>query len=191
MVAGCHDPHGLGRDRVFAVGGDHERPSALRDDLRRDDEDVAVIEHSVCGAFYQRREVIPGIDLGNALERPYLQHVGDYVLTGGELPALVLVDAMTRLVPGVVGEAESLVGESFVGRWLDHPHYTRPASFRGREVPAVLVSGNHAEIDAWRRRERIRRTKARRPDLIDETALTDEERRELKATDASSPKPQV
>ena len=119
--------------------------------------------------------------------------IGDYVLTGGELPALVLVDAMTRLVPGVVGEAESLVGESFVGRWLDHPHYTRPASFRGREVPAVLVSGNHAEIDEWRRRERIRRTKARRPDLIDEAALTDEERRELDAIERAertlSPKP--
>jgi tRNA (guanine37-N1)-methyltransferase len=105
--------------------------------------------------------------------------IGDYVLTGGELPALVLVDAVTRLVPGVVGEAESLVGESFVGRWLDHPHYTRPASFRGQDVPAVLLSGNHAEIDAWRRRERIRRTRARRPDLIDDRALTDEERREL------------
>lgn len=115
--------------------------------------------------------------------------IGDYVLTGGELPALVLVDAMTRLVPGVVGEAESLIGESFVGRWLDHPHYTRPASFRGREVPAVLMSGNHAEIESWRYRERIRRTKARRPDLIDETALSDAERRELKATEPQTPSP--
>jgi tRNA (guanine37-N1)-methyltransferase len=115
--------------------------------------------------------------------------IGDYVLTGGELPALVLIDAVTRLVPGVVGEAESIVGESFVARWLDHPHYTRPASFRGREVPAVLLSGNHAEIDEWRRRERMRRTKARRPDLIDETALSDQERRELKAMDVESGAP--
>ena len=111
--------------------------------------------------------------------------IGDYVLTGGELPALVLVDVMTRLVPGVVGEAESLIGESFVGRWLDHPHYTRPASFRGRDVPAVLMSGNHAAINEWRRRERIRRTRARRPDLIDEATLSDEERRELQAPEES------
>jgi tRNA (guanine37-N1)-methyltransferase len=105
--------------------------------------------------------------------------IGDYVLTGGELPALVLVDAVVRLVPGVVGDAASLETESFARPWLDHPHYTRPASFRGRDVPDVLLSGNHAEIDRWRHRERLRRTEARRPDLIDHAALTDEERREL------------
>jgi tRNA (guanine37-N1)-methyltransferase len=117
--------------------------------------------------------------------------IGDYVLTGGELPALVLVDAVTRLVPGVVGEAESLLAESFVGQWLDHPQYTRPASFEGRDVPAVLLSGHHAEIERWRRRQRIRRTTARRPDLVDWSALTDEERRELEVNKASpGPSPQ-
>jgi tRNA (guanine37-N1)-methyltransferase len=110
--------------------------------------------------------------------------IGDYVLTGGELPALVLIDAVARLVPGVVGEATSLVGESFAARWLDHPHYTRPASFEGRDVPAVLLSGHHAEIERWRRRERIRRTRLRRPDLLDPAALTDEERREIEAVNA-------
>jgi tRNA (guanine37-N1)-methyltransferase len=105
--------------------------------------------------------------------------IGDYVLTGGELPALVVLDAVTRLVPGVVGDAESVEADSFVRGWLDHPHYTRPAVFRGLDVPAVLVSGNHAEIARWRRTERVRRTWERRPDLIDTAALTDDERRDL------------
>jgi tRNA (guanine37-N1)-methyltransferase len=92
--------------------------------------------------------------------------IGDYVLSGGELPALVLIDAMARFVPGVVGDADSVVTESFVDGLLDHPHYTRPAVFRGLAVPDVLVSGNHAEIDRWRAEARIRRTKERRPDLL-------------------------
>jgi tRNA (guanine37-N1)-methyltransferase len=92
--------------------------------------------------------------------------IGDYVLSGGELPALVLIDAVARLVPGVVGDAESVVTESFAGGLLDHPHYTRPAVFRGLAVPDVLVSGNHGEIERWRARERVRRTEQRRPDLL-------------------------
>jgi tRNA (guanine37-N1)-methyltransferase len=107
--------------------------------------------------------------------------IGDYVLTGGELPALVLLDAVVRLVPGVVGDAESVANDSFASGRLDYPHYTRPAQFRDRAVPAVLLSGDHAEIDRWRRRERLRRTEARRPDLLARAALTEEERRELEA----------
>lgn len=105
--------------------------------------------------------------------------IGDYVLTGGELPALVLVDAVVRLLPGVVGDAESVEADSFAHGWLDHPHYTRPAEFRGMPVPDVLLSGHHAEIAAWRRRARIARTAARRPDLLDRIALDADERREL------------
>lgn len=105
--------------------------------------------------------------------------IGDYVLTGGELPALVVVDAVVRLVPGVVGDAASVAADSFADGWLDCPHYTRPAEFRGLTVPGVLLSGHHGEIEQWRRRERMRRTWMRRPDLIDRSALTDEERREL------------
>ena len=92
--------------------------------------------------------------------------IGDYVLSGGELPALVLVDAVARLVPGVVGDAESVVTESFAGGLLDHPHYTRPAVFRGLTVPDVLLSGNHGEIERWRAQARVRRTEKRRPDLL-------------------------
>ena len=95
--------------------------------------------------------------------------IGDYVLSGGELPALVVLDAVARLVPGVVGDADSVEGESFVQGVLDHPHYTRPAVFRGMAVPDVLVSGHHAEIERWRSEERMRRTRARRPDLLKET----------------------
>jgi tRNA (guanine37-N1)-methyltransferase len=94
--------------------------------------------------------------------------IGDYVLTGGELPALVVLDAVVRLVPGVVGDAESVEAESFADGLLDFPHYTRPASVRGREVPDVLLSGHHAEIARWRNEQRVERTKRRRPDLLQE-----------------------
>jgi tRNA (guanine37-N1)-methyltransferase len=107
--------------------------------------------------------------------------IGDYVVSGGELPALVIVDAVARLVPGVVGDADSVARDSFSRDLLDHPHYTRPASFRGLDVPAVLLSGHHGEIDRWRRQEALRRTLERRPDLLTEAALTDEEQQWLAA----------
>ena len=105
--------------------------------------------------------------------------IGDYVLTGGELPALVVVDAVVRLTPGVVGDQASVEGDSFVRGLLDHPHFTRPAEFRGLAVPDVLVSGHHAEIDRWRRQQRLERTWTRRPDLLDAAELNVEEQQEL------------
>jgi len=105
--------------------------------------------------------------------------IGDYVLTGGELPALVIIDAVTRLLPGVLGKEESAEQESFAGGLLEYPHYTRPAEFRGWRVPEVLLSGHHAEIDKWRRRESLKRTLLRRPDLLERAELTDEDRRML------------
>jgi len=92
--------------------------------------------------------------------------IGDYVLSGGELPALVLVDAVVRLIPGVLGDASSALTDSFQDGLLDAPVYTRPAEYRGLKVPAVLRSGNHQRIDAWRDEQRIKKTKARRPDLL-------------------------
>lgn len=92
--------------------------------------------------------------------------IGDYVLTGGELPALVLLDAVTRLLPGAVGDAESVAQDSFARGILDCPHYTRPAEFRGLGVPPVLQSGHHGDIRRWRIRESLRRTIARRPELL-------------------------
>ncbi len=91
--------------------------------------------------------------------------IGDYVLTGGELPALVIADAVTRLLPGVLGNTESASGDTFADGLLEHPHYTRPTEFRGWRVPDVLLSGHHAEIAQWRRKEQFRRTQGRRPDL--------------------------
>jgi len=93
--------------------------------------------------------------------------IGDYVLTGGELPALVVIDTVVRLIPGVMHDGESLLTDSFQGDLLDAPSYTRPAEFRGMKVPEVLLSGNHAEIEAWRQEERLRRTTARRKDLLE------------------------
>jgi tRNA (guanine37-N1)-methyltransferase len=102
--------------------------------------------------------------------------IGDYVLTGGELPAMVVVDAVARLLPGVVGDAQSVQAESFTSGLLDYPHYTRPLDCRGLRVPEVLLSGHHEEIRRWRRREQLRRTLARRPDLIAWERLSDEDR---------------
>lgn len=102
--------------------------------------------------------------------------IGDYVLTGGELAAMVVVDAVTRLLPGVLGGAASTTEESFSWGLLEYPQYTRPASFEGMDVPDVLLSGDHARVDRWRRREAIARTAQRRPDLLAKVELTDEER---------------
>jgi tRNA (guanine37-N1)-methyltransferase len=94
--------------------------------------------------------------------------IGDYVLTNGGLPAMVVIDAVTRLLPGVLGDEESAHDESFSHGLLEYPHYTRPAEFRGMKVPDVLMSGNHAEIEKWRREQARQRTKERRPDLTKE-----------------------
>ena len=92
--------------------------------------------------------------------------IGDYVLTNGALPAMVIIDAVTRLLPGVLGDDESSLEESFSGELLEYPHYTRPAEFRRMKVPEVLMSGNHAEIAKWRAEQARLRTKERRPDLL-------------------------
>jgi len=102
--------------------------------------------------------------------------IGDYVLTGGEIAALAVIDAAARLVPGVLGDEESAYRDSFGEGLLDHPHYTRPAEFRGRKVPDVLLSGNHAEIEKWRRKEALRATLEKRPDLLETAELTGEDR---------------
>jgi tRNA (guanine37-N1)-methyltransferase len=102
--------------------------------------------------------------------------IGDYVLSGGELAALVVVDAVSRLVPGVVGDAQSVAEDSFSRGLLDHPQYTRPPEFGGHRVPTVLLSGHHEEVRRWRKRTALRRTLERRPELLTSAALDDEER---------------
>ena len=109
--------------------------------------------------------------------------IGDYVLTGGEVPAMVVIDAVSRLVPGVI-DAESSAGDSFATGLLEHPQYTRPEEWEGQQVPAVLLSGHHGEVEAWRRREALRRTSERRPDLLATAPLTDADKLVLADLDA-------
>lgn len=105
--------------------------------------------------------------------------IGDFVLTGGELGAMVVIDSVVRLLPGVLGNEQSHMKDSFSTGLLEHPHYTRPADFRGMKVPDVLLSGNHRLIEEWRAKESLRRTFLRRPDLLDEYPLDDKQRKWL------------
>ncbi len=106
--------------------------------------------------------------------------IGDYVITGGEFAALVIIDAVSRLIPGVLGDDRSCEDESFTTGLLEYPHYTRPASFRNLDVPDVLVSGDHARIDRWRKERSLEQTLKKRPDLLEKANLTEEDRQFLK-----------
>ena len=116
-----------------------------------------------------------GIDerVGYYIDREY--SVGDYVLTGGEIPAVLMIDVIVRNIPKVLGDPASLEKESHSDGMLDHPHYTRPSVFEGNRVPEVLLSGNHREIKTWRHKQRLGRTRLRRPDLLGNFDLTEEE----------------
>jgi len=128
----------------------------------------------ICGRY-------EGVDERVALELATDElSIGDYVLTGGEFAALVMIDAICRLIPGAVGSAESLAEDSFAEDLLGYPQYTRPPVFKGMRVPEVLVSGNHAEISKWRRREAIRKTFKSRKELLAEASLAENEREFVK-----------
>lgn len=147
-------------------------------------QELAQLRHIVflCGRYEGFDERV------RLLLRPDEISIGDYVLTGGELPALLVIDAVIRLIPGVLGDEESAKQDSFYRGLLDHPHYTRPASFRGLRVPDVLLSGDHEKIRRWRRKEALRMTMKRRPDLLAKAPLTDEDRgllQEIEAEEAS------
>ncbi|MDQ0417347.1 tRNA (guanine37-N1)-methyltransferase [Croceifilum oryzae] len=106
--------------------------------------------------------------------------VGDFVLTGGELPAMVIIDSVSRLIPGVLGNHDSAAMDSFSNGLLEYPHYTRPSEFRGMEVPEILLSGHHANMEKWRREQSLERTWTRRPDLLKSAPLTEEDRKFLR-----------
>lgn len=142
---------------------------ALAQSLAKDDR-VLVF---VCGHYEGMDERV------QAALQPEEISVGDYVLTGGELAALVMIDAAARLVPGVLGDAASAAEESFTEALLEYPHYTRPAEVRGMAVPEVLVSGHHEAIRVWRRKEALRNTYLKRPDLLRDRELGSEDRRLL------------
>jgi tRNA (guanine37-N1)-methyltransferase len=141
----------------------------------REAERLAALEHLVvlCGRY-------EGVDerVRRHLATEEIS-IGDYVLSGGELPALVIVDAVARLVAGVVGDEQSVARDTFARGLLDFPQYTRPAEFRGMEVPPVLLSGHHAEIERWRRREALAKTLERRPDLLEGLELDPQDRKLL------------
>jgi tRNA (guanine37-N1)-methyltransferase len=115
--------------------------------------------------------------------------IGDYVLSGGELPALVIADAVIRLIPGVLGSEESAAADSHTDGLLEYPQFTRPADYRGWKVPDVLLSGNHARIAAWRREQSILKTAQRRPDLLAKTSLTAKEKKMLENLPPAQPEP--
>lgn len=149
---------------------------------QRKAEELAAEEHLVfiCGHYEGYDERIREHLVTDELS------IGDYVLTGGELPAMVIIDSVVRLLPGVLGNESSAVTDSFSTGLLEYPHYTRPAVFRGHAVPDVLISGHHANVDAWRREESLRRTWQRRPDLLAQAALTDKERAMLREWDRTA-----
>lgn len=124
----------------------------------------------LCGRYEGVDDRVPGLVGAEEVS------IGDYVLSGGEIPAMAIIDAVGRLLQGAVGAPSSISEESFSTGLLDFPQYTRPVEFRGRRVPEVLLSGDHEAIRRWRKREALRRTLARRPDLIDEASLDDEAR---------------
>jgi tRNA (guanine37-N1)-methyltransferase len=188
---------GLGRHRTvddYPYGGGAgmvlrpEPVAAALDELRRDDSTVVLLD-AAGETFRQDRAQELARTRHLVLLCPRYEGVddrirdladleisiGDFVLTGGELPALAVIDAVIRLLPGAIDEA-STAEESFADGLLEYPQFTRPPSFRGREVPPVLVSGNHAEVRRWRLRESLRRTLERRPDLLEGRRLSSDER---------------
>lgn len=125
----------------------------------------------ICGHYKGVDErVVEGLDVEEWC-------VGDYIVTGGELPAMIVTDSVVRLIPGVLGDFESAVGDSFYDGLLDCPYYTRPETFEGMQVPDVLLSGHHGNIEAWRHEQSLKASAERRPDLLEKVTLTEEDKR--------------
>ena len=146
----------------------------------------SVFSQKMAQSFAKEKDLVflcghyEGVD-ERVLEEIVTDHVsiGDYVLTGGELPAMVVIDAISRLVPGVLKNEESAEFESFYDNLLEYPQYSRPEEWMGKKVPSVLLSGHHANIENWRREQSLRRTCERRPDLLREASLTEKDRKFL------------
>jgi tRNA (guanine37-N1)-methyltransferase len=158
-----------------------------------------LFDQAVASEYSSQREIALICGRYEGVDERVRQHlvtdelsIGDYVLSGGELPAMVVVDAVVRLLPGALGDPKGAQDDSYSSGLLEYPHYTRPADFRGWQVPEVLSSGDHARIERWRREQALKRTYQRRPDLIKKADLSDEDRKYLKSlkkdeSEASSP----
>ncbi|HEY2421349.1 MAG TPA: tRNA (guanosine(37)-N1)-methyltransferase TrmD [Neobacillus sp.] len=187
-------PYGGGAGMVLTPQPIFDAVAALKD--KADDEKTRVILLCPQGERYDQRKAEELADAEHLIficghyegyDERIREHVvtdeisiGDYVLTGGELGAMVIIDSVVRLLPEVLGNEESHIKDSFSTGLLEHPHYTRPADFRGMKVPDVLLSGNHKFIEEWRNKEALRRTLLRRPDLFEKIELTDEQEKWLK-----------
>lgn len=161
-VEAIEEEHGTPDDVIFLTPDGERLEQTTVNQLSMEDHLVLIAGHYK-GVDQRVRDALVTKELS----------IGDYVLSGGELPALVFVDAVVRLQPGVLGDASSALTDSFQDGLLDAPVYTRPAEFRGRSVPAVLRSGNHQEIEAWRDEKRLEKTRRRRPDLLSRVAEGD------------------
>jgi tRNA (guanine37-N1)-methyltransferase len=180
-------PYGGGAGMVMRPGPIFEAVETISDSLSEEERDFSVIlltpqgrllSQSVALELSRQRHMVFICGHYEGVDERVREHlatdeisIGDYVLTGGEVPALVVIDAVLRLLPGVLGSEESPLEDSHAGGLLEYPQYTRPAAFRGWTVPELLLSGNHAQIAKWRREQVIRRTLERRPDLLDKANL--------------------
>jgi tRNA (guanine37-N1)-methyltransferase len=190
----AHDRHKVADDRPFGGGpGMVMKPEPLVTAIRRlrdDDPDVRVIFLSPSGKLFDQQMAVELAQAPSLLlicghyegvderVRGFIDaeiSIGDFILTGGEIPALAVVDAVTRLIPGVLGGEGATEDESFQTGLLEYPHYTRPRDFEGLTVPEVLLSGDHARIARWRRQQALRRTQALRPDLLAKAPLSSED----------------
>jgi|UniRef100_A0A7V6DNQ3 tRNA (guanine37-N1)-methyltransferase len=190
----AHDRHKVADDRPFGGGpGMVMKPEPLVTAIRKvreEDPDVRVIFLSPAGKLFNQETAAelakaPGLLLicghyegVDERVRAFIDaeiSIGDFILTGGEIPALVVVDAVTRLIPGVLGNDAATEDESFQTGLLEYPHYTRPRDFEGLTVPEILLSGDHARIARWRRQQALRRTRALRPDLLEKASLSPED----------------
>jgi tRNA (guanine37-N1)-methyltransferase len=191
----AYDRHKVADDRPFGGGpGMVMKPEPVVEAIRQvraEDEDTEVVFLSPSGRLFDQGTAAELAQLTRVLlicghyegvderVRHFIDReisIGDYVLTGGEIPALVVVDAVTRLVPGVLGNDAATEEESFQTGLLEYPHYTRPRDFEGLTAPEVLLSGDHARIARWRRQQSLRRTKALRPDLLAKATLSSEDK---------------
>ena len=186
-------PYGGGAGMVMQPGPIFEAVESIREGLPEEEKNIPVILLTPQGRPFSqpialelslRRHLVFICGHYEGVDERVREHlatdeisIGDYVLTGGEVPALVVIDAVLRLLPGVLGSEESPLEESHAGGLLEYPQYTRPADFRGWTVPEVLLSGNHAQIAKWRREQVIRRTLQRRPELLDKAVLGREDKK--------------
>ena len=145
-----------------------------------------IFNQKIAAQFAEKKQIIIICGRYEGVDERIREHlvdreisIGDYILTGGELAALVLIDAVSRLIPDVLGNPESILGESFSCDLLEYPQYTRPAEYKGWMVPEVLLSGNHAQIEYWHKYESLKRTYQRRPDLLKKIKLSAEDKKNL------------